>query len=76
VSTIPEVPWPSEFELEVRREFADIRAHLSRQDALLGELQLENRRNTRAIIAELKNFARVLQANGAEHDNGNGASDG
>lgn len=35
------VPWPSEFELKVRSELAEIRAHQLRTDSLIMKLQLD-----------------------------------
>jgi hypothetical protein len=68
------VPWPSEFELEARREFAEIRAHQLRQDSLLMTLQLNAQRAERnatalalrleAQLAELIRAVRALKENG------------
>ena len=65
------VPWATPFELEVRRDLADLTEHQRRQDRLLMELQLESRRQHRdlmAAIGELKQLAqRALTNGGAEH---------
>lgn len=66
----PRVPWPSDFELEVRRELSDIRAHQLRQDGLLMTLQLELRQTTRQIaenVARLLKLLVQLNSNGDSH---------
>lgn len=72
--TAPAVPWPTDFELEVRRELADIRAHQLRQDGLLMQLQLSAARADRAatqlamrLEAKLDSLAAYLRGNGGSN---------
>lgn len=71
-----EMPWPSEFQLELRARITDVESHLLRVDRLLMEVQGDARRTARKeaeqlarIEAKLDSVAIVLRTNGS---NGHG----
>ncbi len=74
--TEPDVPWPSEFELELRAELAALRreivatkSHQLRTDGLVMALQMEMRKGFNMVVEQLKTVATLIRASGA---NGHG----
>lgn len=54
------LPWPTEFELDVRRRLSSIESHQLRTDAVLMQVQLEVRRGFRRIEGRMDLFAQKM----------------